>query len=180
VSEFTGFTPDTYADPERAYAAVTAWVEVVAEENSWTEMERFSVLDTVDAAKAAADLADTFTAQAWDIVGELNPLVWAYNEVTGTQDSAHHQADVFWAELVTQSAKWYPPGSDAMRRTIGAAAVTLNSIHEQEQANALGYQLAGAAAQTADDIKQPATDPKTWLAVAAAAVVVLVVLTKVR
>lgn len=163
MSDFQGFTPEVYADPEPAYAAVTAWVGIVAAEHDWTELEKFSVLDSVDAAYEKA-------GAAWSLAG------WLWNPDT----NKHDQADVFWSELVAASAEWMPEGSDAMRATIGAAAVTLNSIHEEEEANNILSQIGGAAAATATDVQATASSPATWAIVAGAAVVILVLVSKGR
>lgn len=167
MSDFQGFTPEVYADPEPAYAAVTAWVETVAAEHDWTELEKFSVLDSVDAAYEKA-------GAAWSLAG------WLWNPDT----NKHDQADVFWSELVAASAEWLPEGSDAMRATIGAAAVTLNSIHEEEAANDILTQVGGAAAATATDVQTTvqatASSPATWAIVAGAAVLILVLVSKGR
>lgn len=163
MSDFQGFTPEVYADPEPAYAAVTAWVEVVAAEHDWTELEKFSVLDSVDAAYEKA-------GAAWSLSG------WLWNPET----NKHDQADVFWAELVAASADWLPEGSDAMRATIGAAAVTLNSIHEEEEANDILTQVSGAAAATATDVQAGASSPATWAIAAGLAAVIIVLAVKAR
>lgn len=163
MSDFQGFTPEVYADPEPAYAAVTAWVEVVAAEHDWTELEKFSVLDSVDAAYEKA-------GAAWSLSG------WLWNPET----NKHDQADVFWAELVAASAEWLPEGSDAMRATIGAAAVTLNSIHEEEEANDILTQVGGAAAATATDVQTAASSPANWAIAAGLAAVIIVLAVKAR
>lgn len=163
MSDFQGFTPEVYADPEPAYAAVTAWVEVVAAEHDWTELEKFSVLDSVDAAYEKA-------GAAWSLSG------WLWNPET----NKHDQADVFWAELVAASAEWLPEGSDAMRATIGAAAVTLNSIHEEEEANDILTQVSGAAAATATDVQTAASSPANWAIAAGLAAVIIVLAVKAR
>ena len=107
---------------------------------------------------------------AWSLAG------WLWNPDT----NKHDQADVFWSELVAASAEWMPEGSDAMRATIGAAAVTLNSIHEEEEANDILNQIGGAAAATATDVQATASSPATWAIVAGAAVVILVLVSKGR
>lgn len=163
MSEFTGFTPDVYEDPAAAYAAVTSWVETIAEEREWTELEKFSVLDSVDAAYEKA-------GAAWSLSG------WLWNPET----NAHDQADVFWAELVAASAEWLPDGSDKMRSVLGSAAVTLSSIHEEEAANDILNQAYGAAAATATDVQEKASSPYTWAIVAGVAAVIIVLAVKAR
>jgi hypothetical protein len=166
-AEFTGFTPETYKDPQRGYEAFTAFNAEIADKYYWDEYTRSEYQDQIDAALATALEAGSFTT-------------WLLNPIDGPTEVLQEQADVFWAELIDYVANWEAEGSEDIRRVLGSAAVTLESVHEEIAANELGNQLAGAAELTGDQLNDAVTDPTNWLLVAGVAAAVLFVALKVR
>lgn len=162
-AEFTGFTPETYKDPQLAYEAFTAFNAAIADKYYWDEYIREEYQSQIDAALATAK-------------DEASWITWAYNPEIDLQN----QADVFWAELIDYVASWEAEGSDDIRAVLGSAAVTLTAIHEEIAANDLGEQVAGAAELSAEQVTDAVTDPTNWLLVGGVALAVLVVAIKVK
>ena len=167
MSAFTGFGPEVYKDPQLGYEAFTAFNAEIADKYYWDDYIRAEYQDQIDAA-----LATALEAGSW--------LTWLVNPVDGPTENLQEQADVFWSELIDYVASWEADGSEDIRRVLGSAAITLESIHEEIEANELSNQLAGAAALTGEQIQDQVTDPTNWLLVGGVAAAVLFVALKVR
>lgn len=162
-ADFTGFTPETYKDPQLGYEAFTAFNAAIADKYYWDEYIREEYQSQIDAALATAK-----EASSW--------ITWAYNPEIDLQN----QADVFWSELIDYVASWEANGSDDIRAVLGSAAVTLTTIHEEIAANDLSEQVAGAAELSAEQVNEAVTDPTNWLLVGGVALAVLVIAIKVK
>ena len=167
MSAFTGFTPEVYKDPQLGYEAFTAFNAEIADKYYWDDYIREEYQSQIDAA-----LATALEAGSW--------VTWLINPIDGPTENLQEQADVFWAELIDYVASWEADGSEDIRRVLGSAAVTLESIHEEIAANELGNQLAGAAELTGDQLTDAVSDPTNWLLVGGVAAAVLFVALKVR
>lgn len=162
-ADFTGFTPETYKDPQLGYEAFTAFNAAIADKYYWDEYIREEYQSQIDAALATAK-----EASSW--------ITWAYNPEIDLQN----QADVFWSELIDYVSTWEANGSDDIRAVLGSAAVTLTTIHEEIAANDLSEQVAGAAELSAEQVNEAVTDPTNWLLVGGVALAVLVIAIKVK
>tara|TARA_R110000868_G_scaffold36230_2_gene128715 strand:+ start:72 stop:566 length:495 start_codon:yes stop_codon:yes gene_type:complete len=162
-ANFTGFNQEVYTDPQLGYDAFTAFNAEIADKYYWDDYIRDEYQGQIDAALATAKEADSWA-------------LWAWNPETNLQA----QADVFWAELIDYVATWDAMGSDDIRRVLGQAAVTLESVHEEIAANDLGEQVAGAAELTGEQVTDAVTDPTNWLLVGGIALAVLFVALKVK
>ena len=167
MSAFTGFGPEVYKDPQLGYEAFTAFNAEIADKYYWDDYIRAEYQDQIDAA-----LATALEAGSW--------ITWLVNPVDGPTENLQEQADVFWSELIDYVASWEAEGSEDIRRVLGSAAVTLESIHEEIEANQLDTQIAGAAELTGDQITDAVTDPTNWLLVGGVALAVLVIAIKVK
>ena len=150
-----------------SYGTARTMIETTAAAQAWTDDQTAAALADLDA--------------AYDAVTGWEGLAIAADSWLGSTTAGEAQVVAFWADLADRAGSWTAPNADKLRAAFASAGQTATTTAAEtigSPVEAVDQLVIEPLAQTATQVTTVATDRRAWIAAAAVAVLVLVVIVR--